>query len=123
MNTSVTDLRALSMHRILPITSATVMGIPLTYPVLAHSGEFHGRPADPAETSAPDNSNSDSGAIESETPASNTQPDTAGVIEVDTTVSQPQTVAGLPAGLGESLFTILVGVPWLLIALRMKLHP
>ncbi|NEQ49757.1 MAG: hypothetical protein F6K11_06430 [Leptolyngbya sp. SIO3F4] len=97
-----------------------VIGVQLTYPVLAHSGEFHGQPA---ETATPDDSNPDNSEIESETPASSTQSETTDVTAVETVVSQPAPLPGLPAGLGESLFTILIGFPWLLIALRAKLYP
>lgn len=108
------------MGRTLQTISATVMGIQLTYPVLAHSGELHGQPAAPAETSAPDNA--DDSALESETPASSTQIDATDVTTEDALTSEPPPLASVPDGLGESLFTILVGFPWLLIVLRMQLH-
>ena len=104
------------MHHTLPMSSARVMGSQLIYPGLAHAPEFHGQPADP---SPPDPSNDGQLIAPSETPAPGTPTEATEAISVET-VSQPM---GTPDGLGEALFTILVAVPWLLIALRMQLHP
>ncbi|MEM9265209.1 MAG: hypothetical protein AAGA46_06760 [Cyanobacteria bacterium P01_F01_bin.13] len=106
------------MQHTLPIINTTVMDSQLTYPILAHAGELHGRPATPA----PVDEKVDNSSTEPETPALSTGPETVEVTEVDAFTSEPPPIAGLPAGFGESLLTILVGFPWLLIVLRMQLH-
>ena len=111
------------MRPILTTISATVLSMQLTYPVLAHAGELHGRPAQPAEPSTPVDDNGDNSAVESKTPALSPESEinevTAEATELGT---EPPLVAGSPNGLGESLFIILLVFPCLLLALRTKLH-
>ncbi|MEM9485032.1 MAG: hypothetical protein AAGA83_15240 [Cyanobacteria bacterium P01_F01_bin.116] len=89
------------------------METPLTYPVLAHAPEFHGQPT-------PNDSNGDNSAVESEVPALSTDAEPIEFIEVP--ASEPPQLASIPAGLGESLLTIIVSVPWVLMALRVQLN-
>lgn len=103
------------MGRILQVTSATVMDIQLSYPVFAHAPELHGQPTQP-----PTDSNGSDSAVESEGSALSTDTESTELIEVQ--ASEPPQLASVPTGLGESLLTMIVSVPWVLMALRMQLN-
>lgn len=108
------------MRRILPNISTQTVESPLTYPVLAHGGELHGQPAKPASVPEP-TENDDDSTLAPETPATQPQ-DTSAVVEDAAVVSAPTVVAGVPSGLGEAVFTMLVAFPWLLMALRQQFN-
>ena len=119
---TVPNVTAMQSSDGLPTSSIMALDA-LTYPVLAHAPEFHIQPAEPQAPESPDNGNSDSEAVESEIPATSAESATDGTLTEGTGTSAPTPVAAIPDGLGESLFTILVAIPWVLIVLRMQFSP
>ena len=109
------------MHCLLSFISVMVVGLPMAESVVAHAGEFHGQPspvapAEPATTQ-------DGEAVTS-TPATSiesTNPETL-VEPLPAAVGQLPVIAGIPAGVGESLLTVLIAFPWILIGLRTQVR-
>ncbi|MEM6255269.1 MAG: hypothetical protein AAF821_20330 [Cyanobacteria bacterium P01_D01_bin.156] len=96
----------------------TVTNNQLIPPVLAHAGELHGRPDQPKVTTPPDNPQPETDNSKAES----SQTEANVLTEVEPAPTTPPSIAAMPAGLGESLFTILIVLPWLLIALRTELN-
>lgn len=109
------------MRQVWPWASATIIGIPLAYPVFAHSGELHGQPK--SQTNAPDDTVAEDRGLDLEGQDLNTE--TSTLAESDAVVSEPPFVAkiGSTVGFSETLLGLIVVLPWLLMVLRKQLHP
>ncbi|MEA5465920.1 hypothetical protein [Leptothoe sp. PORK10 BA2] len=107
------------MRQIWPWATATIPGIPLAYPVFAHSGELHGQPT--PETAAPDDHIA---ADDADLAAQDLNTEASTLAESAAVVSEPvMAKIGPTVGLGEALLGLIIVLPWLLMVLRKQLHP
>ncbi|MEO0869858.1 MAG: hypothetical protein AAFY17_15750 [Cyanobacteria bacterium J06642_11] len=100
--------------------ATTVTSNQFIYPVFAHAPELHGRPAQPEVALPLEQIEAEDSELETDSP----QAETNSVTETEAveTAAPVPSIAAMPTGLGESLFAILVALPWLLMALRIELN-
>lgn len=101
------------------ISSAAGIGRQLSWPVLAHSGELHGQPTQ--STASEDNDASNDETLEQQTLDPSTHE--VALPPSETLADNPLiNTGGSPTGLGESLFILIIILPWLLTVLRKQVH-